>query len=127
MKLRIFTSMMVVVLLSLFGSFSAQAGDCCKSACHHGHHWMGHRNCCGHNGYIYGPDGYYAKCKSACEKKSTCGQKSSCCEKKTACANKCNNTCHHTYTRARYHEDCCGHGHLHYGSCKSNKDNDNDD
>ena len=125
MKLRIFTSMMVVVFLSLFGAFSAKAGDgCCKDACGH-HHWRHHHGCWGHNSYIYGPDGHYARCKSACEKK--CETKSNCCEKKMVCKDRCGNYCHHTYVRARYHEDCCGHGHLHYGSCKSNRDNDNDD
>lgn len=125
MKLRIFTSMMVVVLLSFFGIFSAKAGNgCCKNTCNPHKVWRHHTGW-GHQGYIYGPDGYYAKCKSACEKK--CETKSSCCEKKNSCQKKCANTCNATYVRAHYNEDCCGRGYLSYGSCKSNKNNDNDD
>lgn len=109
MKLRIFTGMLMMVFLSLFNSFAASAhggchkGNCCRPA-HHG--------CWGHHGYIYGPDGYYAKhkgaCAGSCEKKCG-GEEKSCCDKKESCKK----SCEHTYTRARYHQDCCGHGHLH--------------
>ncbi len=99
MKLRIVTSMLLVLFLSVWGSFSASAhndckgGSCCKSSWHHRAHW-------GHNNYYYGPDGCYSKAKSSC-----CEAK-----KKSCCAP---SRCEHTYSRARYHEDCCGTGHLH--------------
>lgn len=119
MKLRI--AMLLVVFLSVFSSFTASAGDGCKdnccskyTACGWGHHH--HRGCWGHHGYYYGPDGCYAKHKDAC-----CNdKKESCCDKKAH--NCCATHCDHTYSRVRYHEDCCGRAHLHVV-----KDNDNDD
>jgi hypothetical protein len=109
MKLRIFASMLMLVCLSLFNSFTASAHGGCKkdNCCRPKHHatW-------GHHGYIYGPDGYYSKhkgeCAGKCEKKCA-GESKSCCDKKAACTKSCDRT----YTRARYQQDCCGHGHLH--------------
>ncbi len=127
MKLRIITSALLVVMLSVFNSFTASAHGGCKDNCC-GRSWHGHHHgCWGHNAYIYGPDGCYAKHKAACDSKCANKCEKSCADKcEKSCGNSCGNHCHHTYKRARYHENCCGWGHLHYGSCE-NKDNDNDD
>lgn len=115
MKLRIFTGMLLVMFLSVFNSFQAQAHDGCKKdkCCSK----YRHTGCWGHHGYYYGPDGAYAKNKGAC-----CDKKegSSCSDKKDCCKSKCARSWKGTYTRARYHEDCCGRGHL-------TSDNNNDD
>jgi hypothetical protein len=135
MKLRIFTSMLVVVFLSLFSSVKASAHDGCGGG-HCGRAW--HHGCWGHQGYIYGPDGYYAQHKACCAKKceSKCESK---CEKKCgssmSCGKCCGTSCSHTYRRAYYHEDCCGHSYLSCkgsSNCKSkgcggHKSDDNDD
>jgi len=115
MKLRIFTGMLMVVFLSLFNSFAANAhggckkGNCCRPA-HHS--WWGPHS------YYYGPDGHYAKnkenCAGSCEKKCG-GEAKSCCDKKESCKKSCDRT----YTRARYNEDCGGRSYL-----TSSKNND---
>jgi|GEM_PF-5723814 len=100
--------MLLIAFLSVFTTMNASAHDgckgnsCCDSRGHHYGWW-------GHNGYIYGPDGCYARHKSAC-----CGS-----EAKKDC---CKSECKHTYSRARYYEDCCGRGHLHVVKCHKSDD-----
>lgn len=117
MKLRI--AMLLVVFLSVFSSFTASAGNGCKDNCcgkYTACGWGHHRSSWGHHGYYYGPDGCYSKHKDAC-----CNdKKESCCDKKAHDC--CTTHCDHTYSRVRYHEDCCGRAHL-----QVVKDNDNDD
>ena len=134
MKLRILTSMLLVLMLSAFNSFTASAhdGGDCKSHCRS--HWK-HHHCWGHNDYIYGPDGYFAKHKKACCKKESSCKKEASCTKKCSGAMSCHKSscgrgCHHTYRRAHYNEDCCGHSYLSYGcekKCSKDNDDDNDD
>ncbi len=129
MKLRIFTSMLLVVLLSAFNSFTASACGDCKSATKCCSHYR-HHSCRGHNNYMYGPDGWYAKHKKACcNKEKSCSKKATC-SKSTSChKSMCGRSCHHTYRRAYYHEDCCGHGYLTTGcekKCNKSKDTDDD-
>lgn len=113
MKLRIFTSMLVLVVLSVLNSFTASANPDCKGGNCCDHHWR-HRGCCDHHyGYIYGPDGAYARHKACCDKK----EEKSCCAKKSECKHECE----YTYRRARYYEDCCGWGHLHYADDKDSE------
>jgi hypothetical protein len=102
MRFRILTSMLLMVFLSAFNSTQASAHGC-YSHCGGGHHYSW-----GHCGYIYGPDGCYARHKA-------CGG-SSCCT--TSCTSHHGGCCGHTYRRAHYYEGCCGVGHLH--ACSGN-------
>ncbi len=104
MKFRILTSMLLMVFLSAFTATQANAHGC-KDNCG-GHHYGW-----GHCGYIYGPDGCYARHKAGCDNKceSKCG---------STCGSHHSGCCSHTYRRAHYYENCCGGGHLH--ACSGN-------
>jgi hypothetical protein len=137
MKLRIVTSMLLIMFLSVGSASVANAHEGCGGdhyCCSWGHGWgwgWGHHWGC--NNYIYGPDGLYAQCRDGHH--SCCGDKDAKAEHK--CADRCeqHSCCEGPrYHRAYYYEDCCGwgghlnmdcHSDCHHGCDK--KDNDDKD
>ena len=130
MKFRIFTSMLLVVFLSIGSSSVASAhegeGDHCYAGWGWGHGWgWGWGHGWRANNYVYGPDGMYAHHrdgKACCDKdmddKAEEGKK--CCEDHCSGAP--------TYRRAYYHECYYGEGHLSFEGhkCCSDKKEDKD-
>jgi len=137
MKLRIVTSMLLIMFLSVGSASVANAHEGCGGdhyCCGWGHGWgwgWGHRWGC--NNYIYGPDGLYAQCRdshhSCCDKDKAKEKEHNCCEHSCTRYGCCDGPRYH---RAYYYEDCCGWGgHLHFDcehhNCdKKDKDDDKD-